>query len=187
MSEVKPLEVWGGLECSRVRIADEIRDQIVDTGHRDRPEDMGLIADLGIKALRYPVLWETVCRVAGEPDWSWHDSRLEQLRSANISPIVGLVHHGSGPSYCDLLDPAFPQSLARYAADVAGRYPWLKSFTPVNEPMTTAETLRALRALASAWPRRSYVPSHRRRRVQGHRRLDERSEAHHPQCATYPD
>lgn len=138
MSRLKPLEVWGGLECTRVRIADEIRDQIVDTGHRERPEDIDLIADLGIKTLRYPVLWETVCKVANKPDWSWHDPRLEHLRTAGISPIIGLVHHGSGPNDCDALDSRFPSALARYAANVARRYPWIERFTPVNEPMTTA-------------------------------------------------
>lgn len=132
------LEVWGGLECTRVRIADEIRDQMQDTGHIGRPGDLDLITSLGIRSLRYPVLWETVCRKADEPDWSWHDLRLERLRSSGISPIVGLVHHGSGPSYCDILDPAFPQSLARHAGNVARRYPWIEGYTPVNEPMTTA-------------------------------------------------
>lgn len=138
MSGLKPLEVWGGLECSRVRIADDFRDQLADTGHSNRPEDIDLLADLGIKTLRYPVLWETACGVAGKPDWKWHDARLGQLRRAGISPIVGLVHHGSGPNYCNVLDPAFPQSLANFAADVAQRYPWAESFTPINEPMTTA-------------------------------------------------
>jgi beta-glucosidase/6-phospho-beta-glucosidase/beta-galactosidase len=138
VSGLKPLEVWAGLECSRVRIADDFRDQIADTGHRNRPDDIDLIADLGIQTLRYPVLWETVCGVAGKPDWRWHDARLGQLRRAGISPIVGLVHHGSGPNYCNVLDPAFPQSLANFAADVAQRYPWVESFTPINEPMTTA-------------------------------------------------
>lgn len=138
MSMAPALEVWGGLECTHVRIADEIRDQILDTGHDGRPGDIDAIAELGIRTLRYPVLWETVCRTAGEQDWRWHDHRLERLRRSGISPIAGLVHHGSGPSYCDVLDPAFPRSLARFAGDVARRYPWLKNFTPVNEPMTTA-------------------------------------------------
>jgi beta-glucosidase/6-phospho-beta-glucosidase/beta-galactosidase len=132
------LEVWGGLECSRIRVADQIRDQIIDTGHSARPGDLDLIASLGIKTLRYPVLWETVCKKPGEQDWHWHDIRLEQLRRSGILPVVGLLHHGSGPDHCNVLDPAFPQSLARHAGNVALRYPWIERFTPVNEPMTTA-------------------------------------------------
>jgi dTDP-4-dehydrorhamnose reductase len=53
-------------------------------------------------------------------------------------PIIGLVHHGSGPSYTSLLDPNFPEKLAHYAGAVARRYPWVSAYTPVNEPLTTA-------------------------------------------------
>ncbi len=48
------------------------------------------------------------------------------------------MHHGSGPRHTSLLDPEFPQKLARYASLVAERYPWLDAYTPVNEPNTTA-------------------------------------------------
>jgi dTDP-4-dehydrorhamnose reductase len=37
-----------------------------------------------------------------------------------------------------LLDPEFPEKFARYARTVAGRYPWVRDYTPVNEPLTTA-------------------------------------------------
>lgn len=55
-----------------------------------------------------------------------------------IEPIVGLLHHGSGPRYTNLLDETFPQKLAEFAGAVAKRYPWIRLFTPVNEPLTTA-------------------------------------------------
>ena len=57
---------------------------------------------------------------------------------AHVKPIVGLVHHGSGPRYTHLLDPSFPQRLAEYARAVAERYPHIDAYTPVNEPVTTA-------------------------------------------------
>jgi dTDP-4-dehydrorhamnose reductase len=60
------------------------------------------------------------------------------LRDAGITPIAGLVHHGSGPRHTSLVDPAFPEQLAEYAGAVAARYPWLEYYTPVNEPLTTA-------------------------------------------------
>jgi dTDP-4-dehydrorhamnose reductase len=62
-------------------------------------------------------------------------NRLQQL---GITPIVGLVHHGSGPAYTSLVDPRFPELLANYARAVAERYPWVNAYTPVNEPLTTA-------------------------------------------------
>jgi dTDP-4-dehydrorhamnose reductase len=135
----RQLELWGGLECTVVRIGDRWRDQVHETGHHTREDDLDRIARLGIKTLRYPVLWEQVApRHPGEAKWSWHDRRMERLRALNIRPIVGLLHHGSGPHYTELLDPAFSTKLAAYAARVAERYPWVRDWTPVNEPVTTA-------------------------------------------------
>lgn len=133
------LELWGGLECTVVRIKNRTRNQIAETGHADRIADLDAIAALGIRTLRYPVLWETVAPDDPErPDWRWHDERLQRLRELGIAPIAGLMHHGSGPRYTDLLDPKLPQMLARHAERVAERYPWIERFTPVNEPLTTA-------------------------------------------------
>lgn len=52
-----PLELWGGVECSVVRIGDDYRNQVVDTGHSARLDDIDAIAQLGVKAVRYPILW----------------------------------------------------------------------------------------------------------------------------------
>ncbi|WP_207540208.1 family 1 glycosylhydrolase [Sabulicella rubraurantiaca] len=133
------LEIWGGVECTVLRSGGVWRDQVLETGHHDREGDLDLIAELGIRKLRYPVLWE---RVAPEDpsrlDWSWSDARLDRLRQLGCDPIVGLVHHGSGPAYTSLLDPEFPEKLAQYAVQAAARYPWVRDWTPVNEPLTTA-------------------------------------------------
>ncbi|PCC74019.1 Glycosyl hydrolase family 1 [Nannocystis exedens] len=60
------------------------------------------------------------------------------LSAWGLTPIVGLLHHGSGPPHTHLLDPDFPRLLARFARAVARRYPWVEYYTPVNEPLTTA-------------------------------------------------
>nr|WP_314622810.1 family 1 glycosylhydrolase [uncultured Noviherbaspirillum sp.] len=134
-----PPELWGGIECTVARVHDTVRDQARETGHWDREQDLDQIAALGIRTLRYPVLWETIAPDApGQCDWRWHDRRLEKMRELGISPIAGLVHHGSGPRYTNLADMAFPELLAQHAADVAARYPWIDKYTPVNEPLTTA-------------------------------------------------
>ncbi|PWC27520.1 sugar nucleotide-binding protein [Teichococcus aestuarii] len=153
----RPVEVWGGVEASIVRIGERWRDQAVETGHRARPEDLERIAALGIGTLRYPVLWESVApRHPGERDWSWHDERLGRLRRLGISVIAGLLHHGSGPRYTSLLDPLFPEKLAAHAEAVALRYPWVRHFTPVNEPLTTAR----FSGLYGHWyPHRSDAPA----------------------------
>jgi dTDP-4-dehydrorhamnose reductase len=134
-----PLELWGGVECTVVRIGDEFRNQVLETGHAARMSDLDAMAELGVKAVRYPVVWETVApEVPTELDFSWHDKRLERLRELGIKVIAGLVHHGSGPRYASMLDPQFPRMLGDYAGKVARRYPWIEAWTPVNEPLTTA-------------------------------------------------
>ena len=134
-----PLELWGGVECTVVRIGDEYRNQIVETGHAARLSDIDAMARMGVKAVRYPILWETLApQVPTELDFTWYDERLERLRDHDIAVVGGLVHHGSGPRYTNLLDPKFPDLLADYAERVAARYPWIDIWTPVNEPLTTA-------------------------------------------------
>jgi dTDP-4-dehydrorhamnose reductase len=89
--------------------------------------------------MRFPVLWERHEQTEGAAiDWTWTDKRLKQLSNHSISPIAGLVHHGSGPSFTNLGRESFARGLARYAGQVAKRYPWLEYYTPVNEPLTTA-------------------------------------------------
>jgi dTDP-4-dehydrorhamnose reductase len=121
------------------RVGDRWFDQMVWSGHDVRDDDLDRLASLGIRTLRYPVLWERLAPDSlDEIDWTWSDRRLGRLRELGIDPIVGLVHHGSGPRYTSLLDPDFPRKLARFARQVALRYPWVTRFTPVNEPLTTA-------------------------------------------------
>ncbi|MBI0537495.1 glycosyl hydrolase family protein [Roseomonas sp. KE2513] len=132
-------EIWGGIECTVLRVNGQWRDQLRETGHHHRATDLDQVASLGVRRLRYPVLWERVApKSLLDCDWSWSDARLARLQSLGIAPIAGLIHHGSGPAYTDLLDPRFPEKLAAYAALAAARYPWVMDWTPVNEPLTTA-------------------------------------------------
>jgi dTDP-4-dehydrorhamnose reductase len=153
---VDDLELWGGLECTVNRVGDGFRDQFVDNGHHDRPDDLDRIRALGIRTLRYPVTWERVSPHHPEDaEWGWYDARLARVRQLGIRMIAGLVHHGSGPRYTDLLADNFPTGLARHARAVAERYPWIEDWTPVNEPVTTAR----FSALYGHW-----YPHHREER-----------------------
>lgn len=132
-------EVWGGIECTINRVQDVFRDQLFYSGHYTRPGDIERFAQLGIKKLRYPLLWEFHQPIANEPiDWSWAEKQLHSIRKKHIKPIAGLIHHGSGPAFTDLTDPEFANKLALYAGAVAKKFPWLEYYTPVNEPLTTA-------------------------------------------------
>src|SRR5688572_30461692 len=138
MSYYKP-EIWGGVECTINRIRDEFRDQLEYSGHYTRENDIDLFAALGIKAFRFPVLWERhQPDINTTIDWSWAEKQLSKLRSYNITPIVGLVHHGSGPAFTSLIDDNFPTLLADYAGKVAHAFPFVEYYTPINEPLTTA-------------------------------------------------
>ena len=133
------LALWAGVEATVNRVGNNFSDQIERSGHALRTSDLDRLASLGIKCVRYPVLWErTAPRTVDELDWRWPDERLNYLRRLGIKPIVGLLHHGSGPPYTNLLDPEFPEKLAQFAGAVAQRYPWVEDYTPVNEPLTTA-------------------------------------------------
>lgn len=133
------LELWAGAECTVNRVGDRWFDQIERTGHASRLDDLDRMAAMGARAVRCPVLWErTAPSAIATADWSWADARLSRIRELGLKPIVGLLHHGSGPSHTSLVDDAFPEKLSEFARAVALRYPWIEDFTPVNEPLTTA-------------------------------------------------
>ncbi len=133
------LELWGGHECTVNRVGEAFRDQTVETGHQNRPEDLAAFAACNIRRLRYPVLWERVCPDRPDVfDWTWTDTRLEAIRALGMSPIVGLLHHGSGPRYTSLVAKDFVERFSAFARAAAERYPWVQDWTPVNEPLTTA-------------------------------------------------
>ena len=129
------MELWGGAECTINRVGNVFYDQHAYSGHRTRVEtDLELFAALGLKTLRIALHWERFDQLG---HWSEADRMLEAIEHHRLHPIVGLVHHGSGPPHTNLLDPAFPEQLALYALQVAQRYPWITDYTPVNEPQTT--------------------------------------------------
>jgi dTDP-4-dehydrorhamnose reductase len=134
---MEPLELWGGHECTLNRVHNQYRDQTVLSGHQDRLNDIDLFADLGIRAIRYPLFWEK-----GDSetplDWSFNDQRFERLRQRGVRIIAGLVHHGAGPRHATLLTERFAPGLASFATAAARRYPWIEAWTPINEPLTTA-------------------------------------------------
>ncbi|MCW3073691.1 MAG: dTDP-4-dehydrorhamnose reductase [Flaviaesturariibacter sp.] len=141
MRSVKPvsnIEIWGGLECTINRVGETFFDQLEYNGfYRDPPLDT--IAELGIKKLRFPILWERHQPEANTKiNWDFTEQQLSVLKKKNIDVIAGLVHHGSGPAFTNLLDENFPQLLAEYAGKVAAKFPWINYYTPVNEPLTTA-------------------------------------------------
>src|SRR3954452_3369187 len=133
------IELWGGLECTVNRVGDRFHDQLEGIHPCQTADIVDRLAAIGFRKLRWPAIWEKIApHGIASADWSWCDATLPRLREIGIEPIVGLVHHGSGPRSTDLLDPGFAESLAVFAAAFAARYPWIRFYTPVNEPLTTA-------------------------------------------------
>lgn len=133
------LELWGGHECTVHRAGDGYGDQTLRSGHDRRTDDIARFAALGLSRLRYPLLWERIAPEDPEArDWRSADVQMEQCQRSGLSVIAGLVHHGSGPKYATFETDQFADGLARHAAAVAERYPWIDAWTPVNEPNTTA-------------------------------------------------
>jgi dTDP-4-dehydrorhamnose reductase len=133
-----PLELWVGPECTINRVGERWRDQSELTGFARRPEDIDRLASLGATRVRFPVLWERAAATPGPLDFSWAGNALARLQSRGLEPIVGLLHHGSGPRQTSLVDPHFPALFGDYARQVAECFPHVRYWTPINEPLTTA-------------------------------------------------
>lgn len=133
------MEIWGGIECTINRVGDQYFDQLIYQGHYTRKQDLELISGLGIKKIRYPLLWEKhEPQKTGLIDWGFTENQLNTLKAQNVDVIAGLVHHGSGPDYVNMLEDSFPEGLAAYAEKLATKFPWINYYTPINEPLTTA-------------------------------------------------
>ncbi|MEJ7587972.1 MAG: family 1 glycosylhydrolase [Ferruginibacter sp.] len=131
-------EIWGGIECTINRTSDIFKDQLSLLNHYERENDLAAFARLG-KSYSLPrPLGKTLFDKNGFISWDWASKQLNKLQQLNIRPIVGLIHHGSGPAFTSLMDENFPVLLAEYAGKVAERFPWVEYYTPVNEPLTTA-------------------------------------------------
>lgn len=139
-SECFSPELWGGIECTINRTGDSYSDQLSYTPfYKHSTDHIRLFAESGIKAIRFPVLWEyhQPC-IDSVIDLDAISNDLNVIRQVGMEPVIGFVHHGSGPAYADFTTEKFADSLQRYAEAFAVRFPWVKYYTPVNEPMTTA-------------------------------------------------
>ncbi|WP_427914496.1 family 1 glycosylhydrolase [Ramlibacter sp. MMS24-I3-19] len=135
----RELELWAGPECTVNRVGDRYLDQMRYSGFERRLDDLDRLASLGIRRMRFPLLWErTAPNGPASADWRCAEERLQRLRTLGVQPIAGLLHHGSGPRHTSLVDQRFPELLAEYAGAVAERFPDIPAYTPVNEPLTTA-------------------------------------------------
>ncbi len=130
------LELWGGIECTINRVGDRFRDQLALNRHYDRPTDLDLFARLGIRTIRYPLLWEHVA-AEGEKAWSQAEGYLTRLRAKSDADRRAGASR-LGPALHELVGGRLRPWLGGLCGRSGPRFPWLDHFTPVNEPLTTA-------------------------------------------------
>lgn len=101
--------------------------------------DLQLVAHSGIRSLRYPAPWHRIEREPGRYDWTWMDAVMAAMRRLALDPIIDPIHHTSFPAWLELgfLDERFAGSYTAFALAFAERYPWVRRYTPFNEPMPT--------------------------------------------------
>ncbi len=143
-----------GIECSAPVIAGGVRmDELVKTGHWTRfDEDLELVASFGIRVLRYGLPFHVIAR-SDDPrdfDWEWTDAALAALRRHGLEPVLDLLHFGLPDDILAVGDPRLAARFETFAREVAERYPWVRYYTPVNEPLVTA----VLSALDGLWNER---------------------------------
>jgi beta-glucosidase len=110
-------------------------DQMEASDHYRRwREDFDLVAGLGIRHLRWGPPIHKTWLGPGRYDWSFANDALADLASKRIEPILDLCHFGM-PDWLgnSFQNPDFPAEFARYAGDLARRYPGVRLITPVNE------------------------------------------------------
>lgn len=130
-----------GIECSYPTLENgKWRiDELELTGHYEKWErDLELVAELGIRYLRYgpPLHW--IFKGPNQYDWSFLDAVLSRMRELNITPIIDLCHFGLPAWMGNFQNTEFPAHLAAYAEAMAARYPWLRLWNPVNEMFVAA-------------------------------------------------
>jgi len=73
----RPLEWWGGVEPTINRVGDRYFSQLARNGHRARLSDLDEFARLGLRRLRFPILWEELAPESlDEINWSAVDAQL---------------------------------------------------------------------------------------------------------------
>ncbi len=136
----EPAADVGGIECTVNRVGDVYHDQLIRSGHAHRLSDLDHFASLQFSPrCAIPCCGNvSLQRACTLPSGRGPKSVESTARTGDSSHRRRLVHHGSGPRTTCLTDESFVTGLSEYAGEVAKRFPWVQSYTPVNEPLTTA-------------------------------------------------
>jgi len=135
-----------GIECSYPTIERGRwrRDEMESTLHyRHWQKDFDLCRQIGITHLRYGPPLHLAFTGPGKYDWSWVDEPMAELERFGPEPIVDLCHFGVPDWLGNLQNPELGRAMAEFAGAFAGRFPWVRFYTPVNE-MSVCSRMSAL-------------------------------------------
>ncbi|MFL5779107.1 MAG: family 1 glycosylhydrolase [Chloroflexota bacterium] len=134
------LVIATGIECSAPLIVGrERRDELLLTQHLDRfVEDFDAVRAFGIRMLRYGIPFHRVAQQPEALDWAWTDEVMEAMRERDIEPVIDLLHFGAPDRFTGFDDPGLRAAYLEYVGAFVERYPWVRWYTPVNEPGITA-------------------------------------------------
>jgi beta-glucosidase/6-phospho-beta-glucosidase/beta-galactosidase len=116
-------------------------DVLETTEHTLRFEaDLRTLAADGVRSFRACVPWHRIEEQEGVYDWRWLDGYLAQARDLGLDPIVDPLHHTSFPDWLagGFADPRFEATYLAFLRAFALRYPWVRRYTIINEPLVTA-------------------------------------------------
>ncbi len=128
-----------GFECSTFPQVG--MDELALTQHdRFWGSDLLRALDAGCRTIRYGIRWYVVNPAPHVWDWSSLDGPMELMRHLGIEPIVDLFHFGV-PTWLGtgVMTSIFPDFQAELARRFARRYPWVRWYTPTNEPYIMAQ------------------------------------------------
>ena len=91
------MEMCSGFECTLNRIGDRYQGQHLLQECEKCTAYLRALPGLGVSPFRYLVAWDDV---STPRQWALED--LTFLAAHNITAIVGLLHHGSGPKNTSL-------------------------------------------------------------------------------------
>lgn len=105
------MEMWAGFECTLNRVGDRFQDQLLPTERKKRTHCLESLPALGVTAFRYRIAWDDV-----STPWDTVAQDIALLTSHNIKPIIGLLHHGSGPADTSLISDNFIDGMGHMPA-----------------------------------------------------------------------
>lgn len=111
------------------------------TEHTERYEhDLQRLKADGLRTFRCCIPWHRVEAREGAYDWTWLDGYLATVRQLGLDPIVDPLHHTSFPAWLTggFADARFSEAYLAFLTAFADRYPWVKQYTIINEPLVTA-------------------------------------------------